>query len=156
MADRRVRPPTRLRTIGGVNDPVAPAPGRPGGGRPGDVPAPLTVAASLAGVEGALLVLYGFAEIALLDADRAVMGTSTALFFLVYGAGLTFCAWTMSRRVSWARSPVVMAQLIQLGVAWSFWGGGSTPVAVGIGLVALLVLAGIFHPASISALADDV
>jgi hypothetical protein len=112
------------------------------------------VAASLAGVEGGLLVLYGLVELTVLTGERAVMGLTTAVFFLVYGAGLAFCAWRMSRRVSWARSPVVMAQLIQLGVAWSFWGGGSTPVAVALGLVALLVLAGIFHPASLDALAE--
>ena len=83
------------------------------------------------------------------------MGASTALFFLVYGGGLAFCAAKTYRRESWARSPVVMAQLIQLGVAWSFWGGASTPAAVGLGVVALVVLAGIFHPASIAALSDE-
>jgi hypothetical protein len=48
-----------------------------------------------------------------------------------------------------------MAQLIQLGVAWSFWGGSSTVAALSLGVVALVVLAGIFHPASLAALSDD-
>jgi hypothetical protein len=48
-----------------------------------------------------------------------------------------------------------MAQLIQLGVAWSGWGGSSTPAAVALGVVALVVLVGIFHPASLAALSDD-
>jgi hypothetical protein len=47
-----------------------------------------------------------------------------------------------------------MAQLIQLGVAWSFWGGATTWVSVSLGLVALLVLAGLLHPQSIDALAE--
>jgi hypothetical protein len=113
------------------------------------------VATSLAAVEGVLLALYGVVELAAVEGAKAVMGVSTALFFLLYGAGLLFCAWKTYRRESWARSPVVMAQLIQLGVAWSFWGGSSTPAAVAIGLVALLVLVGIFHPASLAALGDQ-
>lgn len=130
-----------------VTDSVTPAP------RPRTpVPAPLAVAASLAVVEGLLLVLYGVAEIAAVEAVRAVMGVTTALFFLVYGAGLVFCAWRMVRGAAWARSPVVMAQLIQLGVAWSFRGGDSTLVALALGGVALVVLVGIFHPASLRAL----
>lgn len=118
-------------------------------------PAPLVVAVWLAAVEAALLVLYGAAEVFALSDQRVAMGISTALFFLLYGAGLGYCAWALTRRRSWARAPVVLAQLIQLGVAWSFWGGGSTPIAIGLGIVALLVIAGIFHPASIAALADE-
>jgi hypothetical protein len=49
----------------------------------------------------------------------------------------------------------VVAQLIQLLVAWSFVGGSTTPVAIGLALSAVLVLVGIFHPASLDALADD-
>ena len=119
------------------------------------MPAPLVVAVSLAALEGAILVLYAFVEIAALESEKAVMGVSTAIFFLVYGAGLVYFAWATYRRQSWARSPVVMAQLIQLGVAWSFWGGSSTAAAVSLGGVALVVLAGIFHPASLAALSDD-
>jgi hypothetical protein len=113
------------------------------------------VATSLAAVEGAMLVLYGVVELAAVEGAKAVMGVSTALFFLVYGVGLVFCAWKTHRLQSWARSPVVMAQLIQLGVAWSFWGGSSTPAAVALALVALVVLVGIFHPDSLAALSDD-
>lgn len=134
-----------------MTDPAQP---HPAGARR-SVPAPLVVATSLAAVEGAMLVLYGVVELAAVEGDKAVMGVSTALFFLVYGAGLAFCAWKVHRGQSWARSPVVMAQLIQLGVAWSFWGGSSTPAAVALGLVALVVLVGIFHPASLAALGDD-
>ena len=127
-------------------DPAAdPAPSRP---------APLLVAGSLAAVEGLLLGLYGVAEIASTSGDRVAMGLTTAAFFLAYGGGLAWCAWLMVRGSSWARSPVVMAQLIQLGVAWSFRGGSSTPVAVGLALVALVVLGGVFHRASLQALAD--
>jgi hypothetical protein len=83
------------------------------------------------------------------------MGATTAVFFAAYGGGLLLCAWQVTRGHSWARSPIALAQLIQLGVAWSFRGGGTTWVAVGLAVVALVVLAGLLHPASVKALAED-
>jgi hypothetical protein len=81
------------------------------------------------------------------------MGLTTAAFFFLYGAGLAYCAWRLARLQSWARAPVVLAQLIQLGVAWSFKDGDTVVVAVVLALVALVVIAGILHPRSLSALA---
>ena len=118
-------------------------------------PAPLVVAASLVAVEAIMLVLQGVAEVVSVSGERLVMGLTTTVFFLVYGAGLAFCAWSVTRLMSWARAPIVVAQLLQLAVAWSFLGGATTPVAIGLALLAVLVLVGIFHPASIDALADD-
>jgi hypothetical protein len=46
----------------------------------------------------------------------------------------------------------VLAQLIQLGVAWSFRSGATAFVSVLLTVVAVVVLAGIFHPASLRAL----
>lgn len=118
-----------------------------------NTPTPLIVAASLVAVEGMLLLGYAVLELASLDADRAEVAVSTSVFFLLYGGGLLCCAWALTRLGSWARSPAVLAQLIQLGVAWSFWGGDTTGVALAIAAVAVVVLAGIFHPASLAALA---
>ncbi|GAA1791881.1 hypothetical protein GCM10009795_041940 [Nocardioides hankookensis] len=118
-------------------------------------PAPLIVAASLVAVEGLLLLAFAVLEIASLDSDRVAMGATTSIFFAAYGAGLLLCAWSLVRGQSWARSPVVLTQLIGLGVAWSFHGGDTTGVAIGIAVVAVLVLVGIFHPASLTVLADD-
>jgi hypothetical protein len=121
---------------------------------PARPPAPLNVAASLVAVEAVLFVILGVAELAAFESAKAVMGATTALFFLAYGVGLGFCAWGVSRLRSWARAPIVVAQLIQLFVAWSFYGGETTWVAVGLAVVAGIVLAGIFHPASLDALAE--
>jgi hypothetical protein len=115
----------------------------------------LKVAASLAGVEAILLVIQGVAEILAVSGERVAMGLTTAVFFVLYGAGLGFCAWALTRLRSWARAPIVVAQLIQVLVAASFWGGATTWVAVGLGVLALVVLVGIFHPASIHALAAE-
>jgi hypothetical protein len=106
-------------------------------------------------VEGVVLILYGLSLIGAVDKSRLAMGVTTPVFFVLYGAGLGFCAWKVFRLHSWARSPIVLAQLIQLGLAWSFVGGTGTAVTVVLALVAVLVLVGIFHPASLRALADD-
>ena len=50
---------------------------------------------------------------------------------------------------------MVLAQLIQLGVAWSWFGGSTRTLAFGLAAVALVVLVGIFHPASLAALDDE-
>ncbi|MBZ5740583.1 hypothetical protein [Nocardioides mangrovi] len=117
-------------------------------------PAPLIVAASLTAVEGLLLLGYAVLELVSTDADRLAVGITTALFFTAYGGGLVLCAWGLSRLQSWARSPVVLAQLIQLGLAWSFAGGDTTVVAVVIAVVAVLVLVGVFVPSSLDALGE--
>lgn len=121
-------------------------------------PVPLLVAAALVAVEGLLLVGYAVLEIAHLSSDRAAVAVTTTLFFAVYGAVLLAAAWALTRGRSWARSPVVLAQLIQLGVAWSFRGGDTTLVAVVMAVVAVVVLVGLLVPVSIAALdhpADD-
>ena len=118
-------------------------------------PAPLVVAASLVTVEGLLLIVFAVLELASLDSDRVAMGATTSIFFLGYAALLLLCAWSLVNGHSWARSPVVLTQLIGLGVAWSFRGGETTGVAVAIAVVAVVVLVGVFHPASLEALSDE-
>jgi hypothetical protein len=115
----------------------------------------LLVAAGLALVEALLIAAQGVLELFVVDADRLTMGLTTTVFFLAYGAGLAVCAWALTRCRSWARAPVVVAQLIQAAVAWSFWGGATTLVAIGLAVLAVLVLVGIFHPASIRALSQE-
>jgi hypothetical protein len=112
------------------------------------------VAASLVAVEGGLLLLLAVLELRSLSADRASMAVTVAVFFLVYGVGLLLCARAVTRGRSWARSPIVLAQLIQLGVAWNYRGGTTTGLAIGLVVVAAVVLAGLLHPASVEALAD--
>jgi hypothetical protein len=117
-------------------------------------PAPLAVAACVVAAEGVVLVLLAVAEVASLDGGRLTMGLTTALFFAGYGAALVVGAQSLVRRQSWARSPVVLAQLIQLGVAWSY--RGAVPwLSLGLALVAAVVLVGIFHPRSVAALGDE-
>jgi hypothetical protein len=94
-------------------------------------------------------------EVVALESGRLTLGITTGLFFLVLGAGLLLCAWGLFRVGSWARGPVVAAELIGVLLSFSFWGGETTLVAVVILLVSLAALVGVLHPASTSALAAD-
>lgn len=127
-------------------NPLAPDP------RGSSVPPPLSVAASLAAVEGAVLVIVGIALLPSLEGERLVMGLTSAAFFVVYGVALGFCAWKLYRRASWARAPVVMAQVLQILVTAGFWGGGATLITVMAVLAGLVTIAGVFHPDSLAAL----
>lgn len=120
-------------------------------------PVPLRVAAVLVALEGLALAAYGVAELFAITAPRAAMGATTAVFFLACGAALVLAAWGLLRLRSWVRAPVVLTELIVLGLAWSFRGGsaGTTAVSVVLGVVGLAALAGIFHPASTAALGPD-
>ena len=118
-------------------------------------PAPLVVALSLAAVQGLLLVGYAVLELAHTASTRLAMGLTTSAFFAVYGVGLLVCAWALHRGRSWARSPVVLTQLIAFGIAWSFRGEGTTGVAAVLFAVGVVVLVGVLHPRSIDHLADD-
>jgi hypothetical protein len=68
-------------------------------------------------------------------------------------ARLVAGAWYHERCRTWARSPLVVSQLMALGLAWYFLGGGTSWVSVVLTVVAVVVLVGLLHPASVEALA---
>lgn len=116
------------------------------------VPVPLRVAVLLTAVEGIGFLILSAWLVPNLRAERPALGITTVTFFLLWGLFLLVCAGQLLRRHSWARAPIVAAQLIQVLVATSFWGGRTSAVTVLAIAVALVVLAGIFHPRSIAAL----
>jgi hypothetical protein len=118
------------------------------------LPPPLVVAASLVAVEGVLLLGYGVLEAAHVHQDRAAMGVTTAAFFVLLAVVLIGCAWLVTHGRAGARSPIIVAQVMFLGLAWSFRGGGTTWVSVALAVVAVVVLGGLLHPASVDALGD--
>ena len=115
-------------------------------------PAPLAAAAGLTLVQGLLTLLYGLGEVLNIDTGRLTMGVTTSIFFVAYGAGLLLCAWGLNAVRTWARGPVLLAQLIWLGLAWNFRDGSTLPVAIVLAVAAVLTLAGLLHPRSIEAL----
>ena len=120
---------------------------------PGHPPPTLVGAAVLVGLEGLFVAVMGVLELFALHAMRATLAITTGLFFLALGAGLLGCAWGLFRVRSWARGPVLAAELIGVLLSFSFWGGETTLAAVVILLVSLAVLVGVLHPASTRALA---
>jgi hypothetical protein len=89
-----------------------------------------------------------------LNSDRVTMGITTSLFFSLLAAALIACAWYVVQGRTWARSPIVVIQVMALGLAWNFLGGSTTWISVVLAVVAVVVLAGLLHPASIEALSD--
>ncbi|MBJ7358406.1 hypothetical protein [Nocardioides sp.] len=122
---------------------------------PGDRPVLLTVSAALTALEGAALLVYAVLELANVNADRASVAVTSAVFFAITGGGLVLCAAGLARARSWARSPVVVAQLITVLTAWSFVGGETTWVAAVLATVSVAVLVCLLNPRSTAALAAD-
>ena len=115
-------------------------------------PPPLVVAAGLTLVEGLLTVMYGIGEAVHITSNRLVMGVTTSVFFVAYGAAMMLCAWGLNRLQTWARGPVLLAQLIWLGLAWNFREGDTLPLAIALAVPAALVLVGMLVPSSVDAL----
>jgi hypothetical protein len=122
---------------------------------PTTVPRPLKIAAAIVALEGLVVALLGVGEAVKIDTSRLTLGLTTTVFLLLYGAGLVLVARGLYRTASWSRGPAVFAQLIQLGLAWSFWGGSTRWVSVLLALAGAAVLVAVFRKASMDALADD-
>lgn len=118
------------------------------------VPAPLRVAAGLVFVEGLLTLGFGVAEATQTSSDRLAMGVSSAVFFVVCGVALGACSWGLYQARSWSRGPVLLAQLVLLGLAWGVR-HSSLALTVGAVVPAVIVLAGLLHPQSIDAVERD-
>jgi hypothetical protein len=107
------------------------------------------------GLESLVLLGLGVAELASLNSSRLAMGASTALFFVAAGVGLAACAWGLWRSRRFGRGPVLMAQLVALGLAWNMRVGETRIFAVALVVAAAVVIVGMLTPASMSALEED-
>lgn len=120
-------------------------------------PRPLVVASVATLVEALCFVVLAAIQAASFSSERSAMGWTTIAFFVLWALMLAGCGLALLRSRSWARSPIVLAQLIQLGVAWSFVKGEPAQweavTAWTIAAVALVVLVGLLHPKSIAHLA---
>src|SRR4029079_90815 len=101
-----------------------------------------------------LVLAYAVVLAADIHSDRVAMGVTSAMFFGLLAGALITCAWYVVQGRTWARSPIVVTQVLALGLAWNFLGGGTTWISVVLAVVAAVVLVGLLHPASIEALSD--
>jgi hypothetical protein len=108
--------------------------------------------AALVALEALALLVLAAAAVVTLHSDRLVLGATNAAFFCAYGVGLAVCARGLSRLRSWSRGPVVLAQLIQLGIAWSFASRATAWLSVVLAVPAVLVLAVVLAPSTTTAL----
>ena len=117
---------------------------------PSRAPTPLLVAAAFVAVQGVGLVALAVVGLLDLVSSRVEVGVSVSVFFAVYGAALVACAVALTRCRGWARGPVMLTQLIQLGIAWNV--RDNALLAVPLALTALVALVAMVQPASIRAL----
>ena len=89
-----------------------------------------------------------------MSSDRIGMGVVVTLFLVAIAAGLLWAAWRLRQGEAWARSPLVFAQLIQLGLAWNFRGDPAW-LAPAIAVPAVVVIACLLSPPVTRALSDD-
>jgi hypothetical protein len=119
---------------------------------PQDLPVGLRLAAGLVGLEAVSLLVLAGVEVGSLDYGRLALGLTTTAFFVLYAVALGACAYGLWHCKRWSRSPVVLTQLIGLGVAWSFFGGSTVWVTIVLGSLAIATLVCILLPASTAAL----
>lgn len=116
------------------------------------VPLPLRIAAGLVAVQGVGTFGYGVSTLFHVAKEQWLVAVSTVGFFCLYGAGLVLCGWLLLRLSSWARGPVLFAQLVWLGLAWNFRVGDTWPVAVLLAVTGGATLVGMLHPETMAAL----
>lgn len=118
------------------------------------VPA-LAVAAVLTAAEALAACGVGVSVVLGGDLGRASLDVTATVFYALYGGGLLLCAWGLWTARRWARAPVVLAQLIQILVAWDFFPGQTRTVALLLAGVAVVVLAAVLSPPATRALVGE-
>jgi len=113
----------------------------------------LVIAAGVVGLQALVLVVCAVLVLANLGGVTG-LGVSSAIFFLVCAAALLLCAAALGARQSWARAPIVLAELIGLGLAWdarhdALW------LSIALLVLAVATLASLLNPASLAALAPE-
>lgn len=121
---------------------------------------PLLTAAVVVSGQALVFIVLAVLDLGGLVPGRIGVGIGIGVLLLVMGLGLLAAAWGLARASHGARGPVVVAQLIGLGLAWSLRTpdantGDNRAVAAAIAVSALVVLGCLATGPARRALADD-
>ncbi len=133
-----------------MSDPQAPEPEEPADSESDREQAArlLRIVAVIVFAEALAALAFSITEFAHVDTRRPTVAVTTGAFVLLYAVGLGLSAYGAYRLRRWCRSPIVLTQLIQLGLAWSFLGGATTWISVALAVPAVAVLVVVFLPGS--------
>jgi len=115
----------------------------------------ILVAALVVALEAVAALAIAVLSVLDLSSDTVGIGVGAGLFFGAYGLGQLFAAGALMRGVSWARSPLVVTQLIQLLLAWQLGDSTSTVIVVALAVSGIVVLACLLSPPVTRALRVD-
>ena len=108
----------------------------------------LALAAALLAALGAVALVFAALQIAATNPIRPVVGIGTALLLLGYAVLLVAVARGVYLGRRWSRGPSVATSLLQVLVAWSFAGGETWWVALGLAGLSVAVLVCLLLPSS--------
>jgi hypothetical protein len=114
----------------------------------------LLVAAVIVLVEAVTCVVLAVLGVADLDGDSLGTGIGVSLILAVYGVFQAWAVWRVNRGEQWARSPLVVTQIIQLVIAFNL---ADIPVwiSVLVGASAVVTLVCLLAPPVTRALGGD-
>ena len=115
-------------------------------------PRSLRLAAVL--VAGECVLLLVVAVTGLIHPSHVGVAIGLSAIYVVSAIGLALAGVGLWERRSWGRAPVVLAQLVILGMAWDAH-HDSVTVSVGGFVLAAAVLLSVLHPASTRALSGS-
>lgn len=114
-------------------------------------PLSLRLAAVFVAVECLLLLVV--AVLGLVNPSNVGVAVGLGVIYVVSALGLALAAVGLWERRSWGRAPVVLAQLVVVGMAWDIRHDAIALSICGL-VIGAAVLACVLHPASTRALSD--
>lgn len=112
------------------------------------------IAVVIVAVEAFVLLAIAIVGLFELSIDRVSIGIGVSLFFAAYACLLFFAAVKLFHGRRWARSPLILTQLILLGLAWSLRDENPPQLAGTMAVVALVGLGCLLAPSVTRVLFD--
>ncbi|GAB3090438.1 hypothetical protein [Nocardioides zeae] len=128
-------------------DPAGPS-DRTAASLPGPVPTALRIGVGVIALQALVVVGYALTELVYGAVERSGTAVAVAVFLGAYGVGIGWAAWLVLQCRSSARSPLVLAQLLHLGLAWNMRDEPTTLAAVVLAVSAVLALLALFWRSS--------